>query len=100
MSTSITSNSPPKDEHTKSEPRRDATSRTEGPVAKAIEEKTSRFPSDVFLWTAGGAIAASIALQATHHKERGNFVAQWVPTILLLGLYNKMVKLHGSEGKS
>lgn len=76
----------------------DTTSRREGPIAKSIEEKTSRLPSDMFLWTAGGAVAASLALQAMHQKERGNFIAQWVPTILILGLYNKMVKQHGSEG--
>jgi len=25
------------------------------------------------------------------------FVGQWVPTILILGLYNKLVKQHGSD---
>lgn len=69
----------------------------EGPVAKAIEEKTSRLPSDLFLWSAGGVLAASLALQAMHQKERSNFVGQFVPTLLLLGLYNKVVKLLGSE---
>jgi hypothetical protein len=73
-------------------------SHAEGPVAKAIEGMTSRLPSDLFLWSAGGAIVASLALQAMHKKQTGNFISQWVPTILLLGLYNKMVKLHGSEG--
>jgi len=27
----------------------------------------------------------------------GNFIAQWVPTWLLFGLYNKMVKLEGHD---
>jgi hypothetical protein len=83
---------------TQTAPKTDTTNRQEGPVAKAIEAKTSRLPSDLFLWTAGGAIVASLTLQAMHQKERSNFVGQWVPTILLLGLYNKMVKQHGSEG--
>jgi hypothetical protein len=26
------------------------------------------------------------------------FVGQWAPTFLILGLYNKLLKLHGSEG--
>jgi hypothetical protein len=26
-----------------------------------------------------------------------NFVGQWVPTFLIFGLYNKLVKLHGSD---
>ncbi len=25
------------------------------------------------------------------------FIGQWVPTILILGLYNKLVKLQGSD---
>jgi hypothetical protein len=25
------------------------------------------------------------------------FVGQWAPTILILGLYNKLVKQHGSD---
>jgi hypothetical protein len=32
-------------------------------------------------------------------KDHGAlFVGQWAPTFLLLGIYNKLVKLHGSEG--
>jgi len=30
--------------------------------------------------------------------RKANFIGHWAPTFLLLGLYNKMVKLHGSEG--
>jgi hypothetical protein len=30
--------------------------------------------------------------------EAANFVGQWAPTLLILGMYNKMVKLHGSDG--
>jgi hypothetical protein len=27
----------------------------------------------------------------------GNFIAQWVPTWLVIGLYNKLVKLEGHD---
>ena len=27
-----------------------------------------------------------------------NFVGQWAPTFLILGMYNKIVKLQGSDG--
>jgi hypothetical protein len=30
-----------------------------------------------------------------HHEAL--FVGQWAPTILILGLYNKLVKQHGSD---
>lgn len=70
--------------------------RTEGPVAKAIEHQTSKVPSDVFLWTALGILGVSAFRNATH-KGEGQFMAQLVPTLLLLGVYNKLVKIAGSD---
>jgi hypothetical protein len=69
----------------------------EGKVARAIEEQTARLPSDTFLWAAVGSMGLSLALQLMGNRQAGNFVGQWAPTILILGLYNKMVKLHGSD---
>jgi hypothetical protein len=69
----------------------------EGPVAKAIEEQTAKLPSDTFLWIAGGAAAVSLMLQLSGKKQVGNFIGQWVPTILIAGLYNKIVKVHGHD---
>ena len=71
----------------------------EGGVARSIEQQTARMPSDWFLWAALGSIGASLTLQLMDRKEYANFVGQWAPTLLILGLYNKMVKLHGSDGK-
>ena len=69
----------------------------EGPVARSIEQNTAKLPSDAFLWAALGSIGASLVLQIADKKEYANFVGQWAPTLLTLGLYNKMVKLHGSD---
>jgi hypothetical protein len=69
----------------------------EGPVARTIEQQTAKLPSDTFLWAAVGSIAGSLTLMAMGQEKRANFIGQWVPTLLILGLYNKMVKLHGSE---
>ena len=71
----------------------------EGPVARAIEEQTAKLPSDLFLWTAVGAIALSAGFQLAGKKEVSNFVGHWAPTILILGLYNKLVKVAGSDQK-
>jgi hypothetical protein len=70
----------------------------EGPIARTIEQQTAKLPSDLFLWAALGAIGASVVLLVTGHEKKANFVGQWVPTVLTLGMYNKLVKLHGSEG--
>lgn len=69
----------------------------EGPVAKAIERQTSKLPSDTFLWLGLGSIAASLTLYLVDKKETANFVGQWAPTFLLLGLYNKVVKVAGHD---
>jgi hypothetical protein len=71
----------------------------EGTLARSIEQQTAKIPSDVFLWAAGASIGASLALMLLGQQRRANFVGQWAPTLLILGLYNKMVKLHGSDGE-
>ena len=83
--------------------------RREGRVARAIEKQTAKLPSDTFLWAAGGAIVTSMLIQAfqprrmttlgmpTRRGQLALFVGQWVPTLLLLGLYNKIVKVAGSD---
>jgi hypothetical protein len=70
---------------------------TEGTVAKAIEDQTAKLPSDTFLWAAVASIATSATLQAMGHKQASMFVGQWAPTLLILGVYNKLVKQLGSD---
>lgn len=70
----------------------------EGPVARSIEQQTAKLPSDLFLWGAFGSIAGSLMLKMSGKNHESLFVGQWAPTLLILGLYNKLVKLHGSEG--
>jgi hypothetical protein len=69
----------------------------EGSVARGIEKQTAKLPSDTFLWAALASIAASASLQFMGNRQVSNFVGQWAPTFLILGLYNKMVKQLGSD---
>lgn len=69
----------------------------EGKVATAIESQTAKLPSDTFLWAAGGSIAISMALKLSGRDKDALFVGQWAPTFLLLGLYNKLVKMFGTD---
>jgi hypothetical protein len=69
----------------------------EGPVAKAIEKQTSRIPSDTFLWMGSAAIGTSLLLRLAGKKNAANFIGEWVPTILLFGVYNKIVKVAGHD---
>lgn len=69
----------------------------EGPVATMIEEQTAKIPSDVFLWAALGSMAASLTLKIMGMDKTALFVGQWAPSFLLLGTYNKIVKLEGHD---
>jgi len=69
----------------------------EGVVARTIEEQTAKLPSDTFLWMAIGSIAGSLTLKVLGRDKDALFVGQWAPTFLILGLYNKLVKVAGSD---
>jgi hypothetical protein len=71
----------------------------EGPVAKAIEEQTAKLPSDIFLWGALGSMGISIFLELSERKNEKSFFSSFANFLLILGVYNKLVKLHGSDGK-
>ena len=87
----------------------------EGRIARLIEAQTAKIPSDIFLWAAAGTVVAALVLQLRGGRARGpsfapprfvtrrldaHFVGQWAPTLLLLGLYNKVVKVLGHDAPS
>lgn len=69
----------------------------EGKATQKIEHVTSALPSTTWLILAGGSIVASLVLKLVGKHQTANFVGQWAPTMLLLGIYNKIVKVAGSE---
>ncbi len=69
----------------------------EGRVAKTIESQTAKLPSDLFLWAAVGSMGGSLVLQIMGNQRVSLFIGQWAPTLLILGLYNKLVKQLGSD---
>lgn len=70
---------------------------SEGKVARTIEQQTAKLPSDTFLWAAGGAMGVALLLQVTGKKPASLFVGQWAAPLLLLGVYNKLVKVAGTD---
>lgn len=90
-------------------PPQNASQFLEGPIARKIEEQTARLPSDIFLWGAVAAMGVSLVSQLgqprrmtmfnipTRRGQLALFVGQWVPTLLLFGLYNKLVKVVGGS---
>lgn len=69
----------------------------EGSVARAIEEQTAKLPSDLFLWAAIASMVISFVFRMRGSKHNSLFVGQWAAPFLILGLYNKLVKLEGHD---
>ncbi len=69
----------------------------EGSLTTAIERQARRVSSLNYVALALGCVGLAAGLHLAGRKEDSQFVGHWVPTILLLGLYSKLVKLYGSE---
>lgn len=66
----------------------------EGPMTRAIEQQTARAPSGIYLSLAIGSMAISAITALVFGKRTlGTFFGLWVPSLLLMGLYNKIVKI-------
>lgn len=73
---------------------------TEDRVTGAIESQTAQIPSSGYLAAALGCMAASAILKFAGKDDWALFVGQWPAPFLLMGVYNKMVKQHGSDARS
>jgi hypothetical protein len=59
--------------------------RTEDQFTKNIEEYTAAIPYSTYLAVAIGAMGAFIDVPDAGQGKWGNFIAQWVPTWLIMG---------------
>jgi hypothetical protein len=69
----------------------------EDQVSAAIEKYTAQIPSSVYLAAAIASIVASLGFKMAKKDHAALFVGQWPAPFLILGLYNKLVKQHGSD---
>lgn len=66
----------------------------EGRITRQLERQTARIPSGSYLSMAIGSMLISAGLATfARKKEFANFVGLWAPSFLLIGIYNKLVKL-------
>ena len=70
----------------------------EDQVTAAIEKFTAQIPSSAYLALALASMAVSVGLQIGKKHHESLFVGQWAAPFLILGIYNKLVKQHGSDG--
>ena len=69
-------------------------------VTGMIESRTSQIPSSAYLGAALGSMAIAAILKIAGRHQGALFVGQWAAPFLLMGVYNKMVKQHGSDAES
>ncbi|HLJ79555.1 MAG TPA: hypothetical protein VKT75_19215 [Acidobacteriaceae bacterium] len=72
----------------------------EDQVTSYLERQTARAPSSSWLGAAVCSMIASLALKLSGKEHAALFVGQWAAPFLLIGIYNKMVKQHGSDAYS
>ncbi len=69
----------------------------EDQVTALLERYSSKWPTSLFMGAAIASIIGSMVLKNQRKHSDALFVGQWVAPFLILGLYNKTVKQHGSD---
>jgi hypothetical protein len=64
-----------------------------------MESYSAKLPTSFFLGAAITSILGSLLLKTNGKDHHALFVGQWAAPFLLLGIYNKMVKQHGSDAQ-
>ena len=67
----------------------------EDSFTRLLEQQTAKVPSHVFLFSSFCAMALSLGLEIGGRERAGRFVGLWVTPLLVMGVYNKMVKTLG-----
>jgi hypothetical protein len=67
----------------------------EGSITRIIEEQTARIPSDVFLVASLGSMVVSVFFEFRNDLRKARFFGQWPAPLLIMGVYNKIVKSLG-----
>ena len=66
-------------------------------MTRALEYQSAKVPSDIWLFAALGSMAVALALRMSDKKDQSLFVGQWAAPFLLIGVYNKLIKINGSD---
>ena len=66
-------------------------------INRVAEKASSKTPTLLFTYAALASIAVSAYMQIRGKRDWSLFVGQWVPSFLLFGLYNKILKTQGAD---
>ena len=75
----------------------DEKSEREGELTRRIEHVTAALPSTTWLALAGIGVVGSLGLKLFGRHRDAAYVATFVPALLICGVYNKIVKVIGSD---
>jgi hypothetical protein len=67
----------------------------EGAITRLIEHQAAKIPSNFFLVLALGAMCVSAALELRRKTRVSRFIGMWPGPLLVMGVYNKLVKVLG-----
>lgn len=67
----------------------------ENRLTRLVERQAARVPSDLFLFAALGAMVLSLGLELTDRRRPSRFIGMWPGPLLVMGVYNKLVKVLG-----
>ncbi|MFW5973276.1 MAG: hypothetical protein ACOCTG_04725 [Bacteroidota bacterium] len=65
----------------------------ESTFTRLIEQQTAKIPSEVFLFAALSSMMVSLGLHLGGRKDASRFIGMWAPALLIMGVYNKLVKI-------
>ena len=61
------------------------------------EKQTAKLPSHWFLLGAFGSMGLSLVLEFMGRQRESRFIGQWPAPLLIMGMYNKLVKTPGAR---
>lgn len=71
------------------------TEHTENTLTRLVEHQAAKLPSGYFLIAAVSSMVVSLGLELRNRGRAGRFVGMWVAPLLIMGVYNKLVKVFG-----
>jgi hypothetical protein len=63
----------------------------------SVKEYAASMPSSTYLGVAAGAMIVSLVCELAGRNKWANFIGRWLPVCLIIGVYNKLVKLEAHD---
>ncbi|MFW5951574.1 MAG: hypothetical protein ACOCVZ_05605 [Gemmatimonadota bacterium] len=68
---------------------------SEATLTRLVEQQTARIPSHWFLVASFASMGAALGFEIAGRHRWSRFIGMWAPTLLITGVYNKLVKALG-----